>query len=196
MSGFKFANTNNGIPATTDLNTGFTIKAPTSSDIWAKPPSKTPFNAPILHRACKLSSFNRARVHVAANWRYLYDQGGLILVLHRADGSRKWVKTGIEFTHGKPHVGTVAKDNWADWSLLPVPGEAQSVTVELCREADGSLWVYTLAGVQRNPIRKITWAFQEQDTTEAWIGVYAAKPSAEGEDLAVTYKQLEIDISA
>jgi len=46
---------------------------------------------------------------------------------------RKWVKTGIEFTHGKPHVSTVACDRWADWSLLPMEGEKVTVSIYLHR---------------------------------------------------------------
>jgi regulation of enolase protein 1 (concanavalin A-like superfamily) len=111
-----------------------------------------------------------------------------------ADGSRKWVKTGVEFVDGKPHVSTVAKDNWADWSLLPIPSGGQAATIEMAREA-GTLWIYLVEGIRREPIREVTWVFQEESTTECWIGVYAAKPSAEGEDLEAIFEQLEIDLS-
>jgi hypothetical protein len=37
--------------------------------------------------------------------------GPYILVLNTADGGQKWVKSGIELTHGRPHLSVVAKDN-------------------------------------------------------------------------------------
>jgi hypothetical protein len=36
------------------------------------------------------------------SWEKKYDQGGVILVLNTADGGQKWVKSGIELTHGRP----------------------------------------------------------------------------------------------
>ena len=57
-------------------------------------------------------------MNVKADWKTLYDQGGLCLVLLREGEERKWVKTGIEFTHGGPHVSTVGCDRWVGWIYM------------------------------------------------------------------------------
>ncbi|KAL9111394.1 MAG: hypothetical protein Q9187_007933, partial [Circinaria calcarea] len=84
MSSFKFSNTDQTAPS--DLPIDFTVTAHPGTDVWKKPPSTDHFNAPILHRTIPLSSFTKARVAVTANWKQLYDQGGLILVLPKANG--------------------------------------------------------------------------------------------------------------
>ncbi|KAL4927379.1 uncharacterized protein BDV17DRAFT_292603 [Aspergillus undulatus] len=193
MGGFKFANSNDQVPGNGALPAEFTIKAPASTDVWAKPPSTERFNAPILYKSISLDTFKRARVAFSAHWSQKYDQGGLILVLNRADGSRKWVKTGIELTHGKPHLSTVTRDRWADWSLLPVPSGGAGATLEVVREPDDSLWIYLVEGVSKSPIREVTWVFAEEDVADAWIGFYAARPSSEGGDLIVHFASEIID---
>jgi regulation of enolase protein 1 (concanavalin A-like superfamily) len=142
MAGFASANLPDSVPDDEVLPAEFTVKAPPETDIWAKPPSTERFNAPILYKSIPLDTFKRARVAFSANWSQKYDQGGLIIVLNGNSGDRKWVKTGIEFTHDKPHLSTVAKDRWADWSLLPVPSGGTGATLEVVREPDDSLWMY------------------------------------------------------
>ncbi|KAF3403649.1 Uncharacterized protein F1880_009621 [Penicillium rolfsii] len=194
MSQFKFLNSTASVPG----NGGspppeFTISAPSSTDVWAKPPSTIRFSAPILYQSMPLQSFKRARVSINAQWKYLYDQGGLIIVLRKADGSQKWVKAGIELTHGKPHLGVVAKDQWADWSLLPVPSGGGAATIEMVKEEDGSMWIYLVEGVQKSPIREVTWVFEENQVEELWVGVYAARPGSEGGELPVNFGHLIVD---
>lgn len=197
MSGFTFTNTDREAPST--LPTEFTITAPPSTDIWRKPPSTHSFTAPILHRIIPLSTFSKARVAVSAKWGTRYDQGGLVLVLPQPDGTKKWIKTGIEFVNGRAHVSTVAADRWADWSLLPLANdEGSSATVEMAKEEDGSLWIYVIEGVERRPIREVTWVFEDAGhkgdvERECWIGAYAAQPSAEGKGLEVSFGHLVIE---
>lgn len=195
MSEFKFVNSNEQVPGAGTLPAEFTIKARPSTDIWSKPPKTQRFTAPILYQTVPLDSFKRVRVAFNALWKNQYDQGGLILVLHNKDGSHKWVKAGIELTHGRPHLSVVVKDRWADWSLLPVPSGGGAATLELVREADNSLWIYLVEGVQKSPIREVTWIFQEQDVHECWVGVYAARPTQEGGDLPVNFGHLIVDLA-
>ncbi|KAK9595958.1 hypothetical protein V6Z92_002450 [Aspergillus fumigatus] len=195
QAGFKFVDSSEEVPGNGTLPPEFTIKASPSTDVWSKPPSTERFNAPILCRSLPLKSFKRARVAVNANWQQKYDQGGLILVWTAADGTRKWVKTGIELTHGKPHLSTVTKDRWSDWSLLAIPSGGAAATIEIVREADESLWVYLVEGVQKSPLREVTWCFEEQENVECWVGVYAAKPSSEGGDLVVNFGHLIVDVA-
>lgn len=193
-SKFTFANSDDPVPGDGHLPAQFTIRTSPDTDVWSKPPSTERFNAPILYRSIQLQSFKRARVAFNAPWQQLYDQGGIILVLNGADGSRKWVKTGIELTHGRPHLSTVVKDRFADWSLLPVPSGGGAATLELVKEADNSLWIYLVEGVQKSPIREVTWIFEEQNVKDCWIGLYAAKPSKEGGDLVVNFGHLIVDL--
>lgn len=195
MSQFKFVNSNEQVPGSGTPPAEFIINARPSTDIWSKPPNTQRFNAPILYRPINLGSFKRVRVAFNALWKNQYDQGGLILVLHNKDGSQKWVKAGVELTHGRPHLSVVAKDRWADWSLLPVPSGGGGATLELVREADESLWIYLVEGVQKSPIRKITWVFQEKEVQECWVGVYAARPSEEGGELSVNFGHLIVDLA-
>ncbi|KAB8074546.1 hypothetical protein BDV29DRAFT_173493 [Aspergillus leporis] len=193
MSTFKFANSSEEVPGNGTLPAEFTIKSSPDTDVWSKPPSTERFNAPILYRSVPLDSFKRARVAFNAIWKHKYDQGGLILVLNGAGGVRRWVKTGIELTHGKPHLSTVTKDRSADWSLQPVPSGGGAATLEIVREPDNSLWIYLVEGVQKSPLREITWFFEEQDVQDLWVGLYVAKPSKEGGDLVVNFGHLIID---
>ncbi|KAL4754457.1 hypothetical protein BDW72DRAFT_127600 [Aspergillus terricola var. indicus] len=195
MAGFASANLLDRVPDDEVLPAEFTVRAPPETDIWAKPPSTERFNAPILYKSIPLDTFKRARVAFSANWSQKYDQGGLIIVLNKHSGDRKWVKTGIEFTHDKPHLSTVSKDRWADWSLLPVPSGGTGATLEVVREPDDSLWIYLIQGVQKSPIREVTWVFAEEDVSDAWFGVYAARPSSAGEDLVVNFASLIIEVT-
>jgi uncharacterized protein len=191
---FRFANYPNGnIPP--ELPNDFTITVGPNTDLWEKPPSTHSFSCPILYREIKLAAFQKARVAVTAQWKDLYDQGGLCIIIHKADGSRQWVKTGVEFVDHAPHVSTVATDRWSDWSLRPMPSMGSSgAIIEMAREKDGSLWVYLLEGVKRSPLREVTWFFEGEGEGEdnCWVGVYGAKPSETG-DIEVSFSNLVIE---
>lgn len=194
MSQFKLFNSTDPVPGNGTPPPEFTIKTKPSTDIWCKPPSTNRFNAPIFYQSVSIESFRRARVAINAAWKDKYDQGGLILVLKKQDGTQKWVKTGIELTHGRPHLSVVAKDHWADWSLCPVPSGGGAATLEMVRESDGSLWIYLVEGVQKSPIREVTWVFDgEAEVSECWVGVYAARPASDGGELEVHFGHLMIE---
>lgn len=62
-----------------------------------------------------------------------FDQAG---VLVWAD-PRHWLKSGIEFVDGSPHLGAVVTHEASDWSAAPVPGWAGArVTVRVSRVGD------------------------------------------------------------
>ncbi|KAJ5102739.1 hypothetical protein N7532_003268 [Penicillium argentinense] len=183
MTQFQFANSDDPVPGNGNPPAEFTIKAKPGRDLCA----------PILYKPVALSAFKRARVAFNAQWTHRYDQGGLLFVLNYRDGSRKWLKAGIELTHGKPHLSAVTKDRYADWSLLPVPSGGNAATLEMVREADNSLWVYLVEGVSKSPIREVTWVFEEKEVTECWVGVFAARPGNEGGELEVNFGHLIVE---
>ncbi|PWY92913.1 hypothetical protein BO70DRAFT_392284 [Aspergillus heteromorphus CBS 117.55] len=195
MTKFVFANSSDKVPGEGILPAEFTITAGPSTDVWSKPPSTETFNAPILYQTVPLKSFKRIRVAFNALWQQKYDQGGVIFVLNGTGGTRKWVKTGIELTNGRPHLSTVTKDRWADWSLQPVPSGGGAATLELVRESDNSLWIYLVEGIQKSPLREVTWIFEEPDVQEFWVGLYAARPSTEGGDLEVNFGHVVVDLT-
>jgi regulation of enolase protein 1 (concanavalin A-like superfamily) len=190
-----FANTSANLLSST--STAFQLTAEASTDIWLKPVvSKTnKFDAPILYKTVSISSFKRARVTVSANWDTLYDQGGLILVFPQANGTKKWVKTGIEFFMDEVFVGTAAADRGADWSLSQVGIKDNEVTLEL-QSKDGSLWIYVIDGEKRIPIREVTWALSSSDDLGMWVGIYCCRPSTSEEKLVVDFRGFELEITS
>jgi regulation of enolase protein 1 (concanavalin A-like superfamily) len=69
-----------------------------------------------------------ARVTFEGRYESLYDQAGLML---RASAS-VWIKAGIEWTDGAPHLSVVVTDGLSDWSARPV-AEAGAVTLRMTR---------------------------------------------------------------
>lgn len=181
----------------------FTLKASAPTDIWRKPPSKDVFDAPMFYKSLPISSFQSARGTVAAKWTRLYDQGGLLLVLPPLPGGSgkwRWMKCGIEFYDNKPCMSVVVADEWADWSLSPLPVAGNSVAVEVERgEGKNSrvLYVYVVGqDGKRMPVRQITSMFFDVDEeSDCWVGCFAARPTVtdgEKEELVVSFGGFEI----
>ncbi|KAI0069651.1 hypothetical protein K474DRAFT_1610163 [Panus rudis PR-1116 ss-1] len=183
----------------------YTINVAAVTDFWRKPPSVNSFNAPTHLVSINSTEFHRARVTVSADWTRLYDQGGLFIYFPESESTktkRFWLKSGIEYFHDKPNLSTVASREWSDWSLNEISGK--EVTVEVVREEvdvkngkGSSLFVYEVVGGVRSegPVREVTWAFEKEG--EMKVGVYAARPTAQGEhdheELKVTFKDFQLD---
>jgi regulation of enolase protein 1 (concanavalin A-like superfamily) len=176
----------------------FTLAVSAPTDIWRKPPQLDVFNAPIVYKSIPIKSFVRARVTISGDWKTLFDQGGLVIVLPPRGGGtqNRWVKAGVEFYEGKPSMSVVAADLWADWSLLPISEDSQrqeEVTVEFEREQeeDGTYGTVLKAyfvekGGRKIIIREVTWAFHEQNEEDnLWVGVYGARPTKDERGLLV-----------
>jgi uncharacterized protein len=208
---FQYANYSSAAPSASPTPSGsFTLSASAPTDIWRKPPNLDVFTAPIIYQSLPISSFLSARVTVSAEWKTLYDQGGLVVVLPRKKSSatpeqKRWVKTGIEFYHGRPFMSVVAADEWADWSLVPLSGANAlqgrvTVEIERDREEDGKLGsvlrvLMVEDGGERTPVREITWAFHDvEEEEQMWVGVFAAKPTkSELKELLVRFDGFEIE---
>jgi regulation of enolase protein 1 (concanavalin A-like superfamily) len=73
-----------------------------------------------------------ASVAVEGDFEELYDQLGLMV---RAD-EHTWMKTGIEFTDGDPHLSAVLTNGRSDWSVLRLPGHQGPLELRVTRHAD------------------------------------------------------------
>ena len=205
---FKYSNLKSQSPPERSIDGRFTIHASAPTDIWRKPPNLDVFDAPIIYKAIPISTFKSARVSATGDWKTLYDQGGMVLVLppNRSSpgGQKRWIKAGIEFYGNKPRMSVVAADLWADWSLLPLSAadeEAGKMTVDMEREQEedgswGSVLRISLVGEggEKMPIREVTWAFHDVDeSVEMWVGMMAAKPTKDKrEELVVTLEGFAI----
>jgi uncharacterized protein len=177
-----------------DLSRPFDITCSPGTDVWDKPPSTHSFNAPIIYRTTTVGSLESAQVAISAEWTHKYDQGGLCLVVNQS-GSRKWVKTGIEFENDQPNVSTVATEKWSDWSLIPLRSSKATIKMEVAK--DGSLWVRMLGeGGKQTPLREVTWWADLPKDAECWVGVYVAKPASLGEkgNLTVHFEDLKVEL--
>ncbi|KAI9832669.1 MAG: hypothetical protein M1819_004254 [Sarea resinae] len=196
MPPWQFANVNRESPK--ELPTEFTIVVPPKTDVWRKPPKTDVFTAPILYQKRTVSTFDKARVVVTADWKTLHDHGGLIIVFLQDGDPVKWITSGITYVNSQATVATVATEKWADWSLMPLPHDhGQTVTVEMNRKGP-SLFVHFVEGIEKTVIREVTWAFaDENEEQEIWVGVYAARPNEvaedEKKDLEVTFSHLIIE---
>jgi len=65
----------------------------------------------------RLEPGSAVEVTFAVSLSEQFDQAGLFL---RASPSL-WVKAGLEYVDGTPHVGVVVTDGLSDWSSFPVP---------------------------------------------------------------------------
>lgn len=180
-----------------DVSKPFSIICPIQTDVWEKPPSTRRFNAPIIYTTSTVGAFKAAEVTVKGKWTYQYDQGGLCLIMNLKDGSRRWVKTGIEMLEGQPLISVVTKDRWADWGLRPLlEPESKMARLRIETHDDGSLWVYVIDEEgKKHPMREVTWWGELDNDTEVYIGPAAAKPSQEGGDLTVDFSDLMVETS-
>lgn len=194
----------------------FVLTALPETDIWKKPPSHSSFSAPIAYTSLPLSSFKCARVTVVADWKTLFDQGGLCLILPEApkerqeegeegkeargrdrERGRRWIKTGVEFFKGAAHVSAVACDRWADWSLHDPPLSNGKVTIEIEREVvknakkgekrTSTLWIYIVE--ERGGSREKRRAVREV----SWVFEDVARNEDEEEEGKEKEKEKEED---
>jgi len=202
MSQLSFHSINSSENPPEPTTTSFQIKANPKTDIWRKvgPPEISRFNAPMIYKKVSLSLFKRMRVTVSADWTTLYDQGGLIMVIPQQDGTKKWIKSQIEFFQGEPFISTVSADRGADMSLLQtgLKGEDRNEVTLECRKEHNALWIYVVDGEKSVPIREVTWAFGGGDEQECWVGVFAARPGVNAEradkTLMVSFEDFELDV--
>lgn len=190
MASYSSINYNHPIP---DVQKPFSIICPTNTDIYDTPPDTHRFNAPIVFTKTTVEAFKSVAITISADWQQKYDQGGLVVIIRNKDGTKKWIKTGIEFLEGVPWISVVTKDRWADWSLRPLPKSgAKSGRIQI--ESEGNnLWVYVIdEDGKKLPTREVTWWGEFDPSVELEVGIAAAKPSTEGGDLTVNFTDYEL----
>lgn len=186
---------NSDSAASSPLDQDVIIQTPPDTDIWRPSLNKDNFTAPYLYTQVRTSDFQSVSVTVQANWKTLFDQGGIAITFPQDDAPIPWIKAGIEYTDGAPYLGVVATEKLSDWSLSPVsnPSNPNTATFEIVRDGTDA-WVYVVEENSRRPLRQITWAFNENPAKFMHVGIYAAKPTRETEPghefdtLAVTFK--------
>jgi uncharacterized protein len=107
----------------------------------------------------------------------------------------------LEWYNGSPQLSTVACDRWADWSVTPVPGKPETITISIEKEVGShgpSLWVYYLpADGAKVPLREICWVYGDNGEGADFhltVGAYAARPEAKATKagLEVSFKDLDV----
>jgi regulation of enolase protein 1 (concanavalin A-like superfamily) len=102
-----------------------------------------------------------------------YDQAGAMV---RID-EKNWIKTGVEFFEGRINLSAVVTRDFSDWSVLPVAGPVESVTLELTREGDTVIVKYGLDGAEPETLLRLAYL---PPKAPALAGVMCAAPTGEG----------------
>lgn len=70
---------NHDAPASSPVDQDMIIHTPPDTDIWRPSLSKDNFTAPYLYTQIRTPDFQSVSVTVQANWRTLFDQGGIAI---------------------------------------------------------------------------------------------------------------------
>jgi regulation of enolase protein 1 (concanavalin A-like superfamily) len=87
-------------------------------------------NGHFLHRQA-VGDFS-AEVDIVGRYEALYDQAGLMLRIDPCN----WIKAGVEFTDGEPHLSVVVTRERSDWSMLRIVPPSQQISLRLTRHDD------------------------------------------------------------
>lgn len=125
-----------------------------------------------------------AEAMFSAAYETLYDQAGVMLKVDDAN----WLKTGIEFTDGLPHLSVVVtRDDRSDWSVIALPREAmEAMEVRLTRHGE-ALRVQYRWGETKWAMTRL--AFLDMPETVS-VGPMACSPVGSG--LEVTFPRFVI----
>ncbi|MGW4468855.1 DUF1349 domain-containing protein [Nonomuraea sp. NPDC004354] len=102
-----------------------------------------------------------------------YDQAGAVL---RID-EENWIKAGVEYVDGAFHLSTVVTRQVSDWSALPLPAAAESVTFTMERRGDAVTVGYGMDGAA--PASTLRLAYFPPGAP-ALAGAMAAAPVGKG----------------
>jgi uncharacterized protein len=121
------------------------------------------------------------RVKVSANFKELYDQAGLMVMLSKSI----WIKAGVEYMEGQRYLSTVVTHDFSDWCISrPIETDALWLVIE--RDRDAIIISASLDGRDFFLVRECTLA--SDLTVEA--GPYLAAPAGNG--FTATFEDFEI----
>ena len=112
-----------------------------------------------------------AEVTFSADYRAHYDQAGLMLRY----GPNAWLKTGIEFSHGRATLSSVYTNNLSDWAIGPEVSAADRIRLRLTRK-ESAVCVQWMVGGRFQTLR--LGAFSGKGSVQ--VGLMACSPTQGG----------------
>jgi regulation of enolase protein 1 (concanavalin A-like superfamily) len=97
-------------------------------------------NGHFLHRT--VTGDFTASVKFNGNYHDLYDQAGLMVRLDESN----WMKCGVEFVDGKPHMSAVFTRDYSDWSTFSLGDLAGPLWLRVVRKGDSLDIFHSLDG--------------------------------------------------
>jgi hypothetical protein len=154
------------------------LEAAQGSDMWRS--TSYGFTRDTGHAfLTRLEVGSAVEVDVRVDMAALYDQAG---VLVRASAT-SWVKAGVEYFAGQPHLGAVVTDGMSDWSTQPVPEWHGGIaTVRVSRGLD-SLTVRARPSAGRWQLVRLA---PLPTRSPVYAGPYCCAPSRAGYHAVVT----------
>ena len=204
----------------------FSLHALPNTDLWRKPPRGETSTAPMVYTALR-QRFVSAEVTVSAEWELEWDQGGLVIFAGAPPGhvaarpastpavtpgpdtlppyataawpASRWVKAGLEYSQGTPHLSsTCATSHGCDCALTPLssltscgsPQRQQASHARIKLERVGfALCIYVWkeegsrvgaaddAAANWAKLRELTSFFWDVEDKAVRVGVYASRPA-------------------
>lgn len=111
-----------------------------------------------------------AEVVVSADYEVHYDQAGLMLRV----GPDRWIKTGVEYAHGRATLGAVVTMGRSDWSIGPAADPRVPIRLRLTRVGSAVCVQHEEAG------HWLTLRLAPFDPGPALVGPMACSPSRAG----------------
>lgn len=112
-----------------------------------------------------------AQVKVSGDFKELYDQAGLMVMLNRS----VWIKAGIEYVDDACYLSTVVTRDHSDWSISR-PLENPKLWLMIERDRDAVIVSASVDGTDYFMVRECT--LTSELTVE--VGPYLASPAGEG----------------
>jgi uncharacterized protein len=121
------------------------------------------------------------QVKIEAKYEALYDQAGIMIRLD----SVNWIKTGVEYMDGLPHLSVVVTRDFSDWSVRPAdwPGP---VWLRLTKLGSAIRIQYSVDGLSF-PMLRLAY-FPE--VSDLQVGLMCCSPEREG--LTVEFSEFRI----
>lgn len=111
-------------------------------------------------------------VTLSGAFEELYDQLGLML---RVDAGT-WIKAGLEFLEGKPHLSAVLTRDFSDWSLTGAVDQMQAIGLKMTRQGGTVRVAYRCPG-EKWTLMRVGYL---TETAECLVGIMCCSPQRQG----------------